>query len=360
MKAPKLEILEAAKAAGLFKLARRRTARGIRVLCYHGLWTGDDVFPGDAMFMQKRTFERRLEIIRREGYPVVSLTAAVEGLMGRGPALPPAAVVITIDDGWFSSYDGMLPALQRRGMPATLYCDTAQLAAGRPIAHVLARYLGRIANKTSPERLAAKPDAMAANAARKIATDLTRPYDERLAATRQLATALGLDIAPYLARRAFGYMTIDELNDAAMRGLEVELHTHRHTLGDMSRAVIEDEIGRNRDSLAAMLGRPVLSFQHFCYPSGVATADAAAVLASLNLTSSTTTEQGLAWPGQPLHLLPRLLDGENLSEIEFEAELSGFGDWLRRGKRATQGLVGGRRGAPGAAVVPIQNVAQNV
>jgi hypothetical protein len=49
----------------------------------------------------------------------------------------------------------------------------------------------------------------------------------------------------------------------------------------------------------------------------------------LNIESSTTTRPGLAWPGANRYLLPRILDGGHLDDIEFEAELSGFGEFLR-------------------------------
>ena len=343
MTASKRDILVAAKAAGLFALARQRSARGVRILCYHGLWLNSDDFPGDSMFMQATTFARRLAMLRREGYPVVTLDHAIAALRGSGPELPPAAVVITIDDGWYSTYRGMLPALEAHGMPATLYCDTAQLMGGRPIAHVMARYLDRIAAVTTPDPRQGAINVAAVADLRRDATNLDRTIDERLGSARHLATALGLDIKPYLQARAFDYMTPDELRDAHSRGLDVQLHTHNHTLGDMSESVIADEIETNRRALAGILGQPAASFNHFCYPSGIADADVARLLGGLGLASSTTTVQGIAQPGMPMHLLPRLLDGENLSDIEFEAELSGFGDWLRRGKHAATRLSGAWR-----------------
>jgi peptidoglycan/xylan/chitin deacetylase (PgdA/CDA1 family) len=334
----KSEILAKAKSAGLFALARKRSARGVRILCYHGLWLGQDAFRGDSMFMQEATFRRRLEIIRRDGYPVVPLADAVEALAGRGPQLPPASVVITIDDGWWSTGKGMLPALKAQNMPATLYCDTAQLMSKKPIGHVMARYLDLIAAATPRNGRAQLIDVGKATEARTVGRNLAAPMDDRIAGAQRLAVALGIDLAPYLASRAFGYMTPDELGAAVAQGLDVQLHTHRHTLGDMSGPVIDDEIRDNRDALASILKRPTSAFNHFCYPSGVATPAAADVLAGIGLKSSTTTVQGLAWPGKPMHLLPRLLDGENMSEIEFEAELCGLGDWLRQGRDAARRL----------------------
>lgn len=339
MFALKRKILIAAKAAGLFALARRRSAPAVRILCYHGIWLGDPVFPGDSMFMQAATFRRRLRYLRQAGYPVVSLSEAAAALNGSGPKLPPCAVVITIDDGWYSSFNTMLPALIEQGMPATLYCDTAQLTGGRPIAHVMARYVQKVCDKIPASQRRQDIDVAKAAVARGIAMNCKITVEERVTATKQLASALGIDLRPMLDTRTFDYMTPDELRTAKARGLDIQLHTHRHTLGDMSAAVVESEIKRNRQALAEILGMAPADFHHFCYPSGLTSAAAAMALANIGMATSVTTIQGLAWPGAQLQLLPRLHDGENVSDLEFEAELSGFSDWLRRSVRSAQALL---------------------
>ena len=336
MSAMKREILAAAKSAGLFALARRRSAPAVRILCYHGVWLGDPSFRGDSMFMLAATFRRRMEF-RRAGYPVVSLADAVAALCG-GRQVPSNAVVITIDDGWLSTYRAMLPALIEFGMPATLYCDTGHLTGERLIAHVMARYLQKIVDQIPAGQRHAAIDISGAAAARRDAMNVLIPHADRVAAVHRLAAALRLDIGPMLDARAFEYMTPDELRDAKARGLDIQLHTHRHSLGDMSAAVVEEEIRRNRLSLAELLGKPPGDFVHFCYPSGITSPSAAQTLADVGMMSSVTTMQGVAWPGAPLQMLPRLHDGENVSDLEFEAQLSGFGDWLRHGQRLGQQL----------------------
>ena len=49
--------------------------------------------------------------------------------------------------------------------------------------------------------------------------------------------------------------------------------------------------------------------------------------------SAVTCELGLFNGKTNLYQVPRLLDGENLQQIEFESEVCGFADWLRRVKR---------------------------
>jgi peptidoglycan/xylan/chitin deacetylase (PgdA/CDA1 family) len=316
----KLLLLHVARSLGAFALARRLSGRGVRILCYHGTWRGPDAYPGDSLLMRGETFVARLDALHRLGYPVVPLARAVAALEGR-TTLSSAAVVITIDDGWYGTYAEMLPALRERGLPATLYCDTAQLRSGLPHLGLTPIYLRRLA---PPERW-----CPAAERAFALATAPEADPGLRLAALQDLAIALGIEIAPYLANRVFHYMTPAELAEAAASGLDVQLHTHRHTLHDLSPEEVAREIAENRAALAEILGGEPGRFSHFAYPKGVCNAGAATALERLGIASSTTTEQRVARRGMRRQLLPRLLDGEQLTGIEFEAELSGFGDLLR-------------------------------
>ena len=78
------------------------TAKGVRVLCYHGVWMGDRSFAGDCMFVGAETFGKRLDLLADAGYPVLRLDDAAAALR-EGRALPAGATVITIDDGWFGT-----------------------------------------------------------------------------------------------------------------------------------------------------------------------------------------------------------------------------------------------------------------
>ena len=313
-------LLGLAKVIGLFAAARWLTRRGVRILCYHGVWLGDDGFAGDTMFMAAQTFARRLEAITRLGYPVVTLEMATAGLTQEA-RLPPSPVVVTIDDGWFSTFSCMLPELKKRNMPATLYCDTEHLENGQPVLNMMTSYL--IRDVPNPGEKAFSQDDI------RLSYDKSASYERREAAVTRIADVLGVAVAPYLAKKVFDYMTPAQLAQSAAEGVDVQLHTHRHSLHDQSPAQIAQEIADNRRSLSRILGRHESAFRHFCYPSGITTKDGAQALAALGLRSSTTVKQGLAFPGDSMQLLPRILDSENWSMIEFEAELSGFAYLVR-------------------------------
>ena len=313
----KLIALHIAKALGLFAVMRRLTSRGVRILCYHGIWLGPDSYPGDMMFMHRDTFKRRLDMIRTLGYPVVPLSEAVASLQDGARRLD-AAVVITIDDGWFGTYSEMLPALQTRNMPATLYCDTAHLMAGQPVAHVMATYIG-LQTRHKDRLAAAEPDYA-------VATNTALPVAVRMSAVHRMARVLDVDIEPYLRERAFEYMRPGELAAGANGGLDVQLHTHNHNMHGLVGEKVAEEIAANRTALAEVLGRDGVTFRHFCYPSGVTSPAIADFVDDLGLASSTTLAKGIAWPGTHRQLLPRLLDGEEVTDIEFEGRLCGMSE----------------------------------
>ena len=341
MRRAKIAALHLMKRLGLFAAARRRSRRSLRILCYHGAWRGRDGFPGDSMFIRPETFAARLDFLQRHGFSVVTLDQAAAGLSGAAE-LPPDAVAITMDDGWYSSYADMLPALKRQGMPATVYCDSENLMAGLPIPHVMARYLRRIHAGDGPL------DAEA-EAAFDRATDLALDREARHAAALEFASRLRIDIEPYLAGRVFAYMTPEELAEAHSAGFAIELHSHRHSLHDFSPRKVEEEIALNRDALAACLGKPAADFRHFCYPSGRTAPGIGAALRRVGIVSATTLNPGMARRDADPLLLPRILDGDHLSMIEFEAELCGVGDLLRAIRRAASaGAAGDLRRAASA------------
>jgi hypothetical protein len=70
--------------------------------------------------------------------------------------------------------------------------------------------------------------------------------------------------------------------------------------------------------------------RHLCYPSGIWSEEQWQTLQSLDIRSATTCDRGFNSRSTPLLALKRFLDSEHLSQVEFEAELSGFTPTLRR------------------------------
>ncbi len=96
----------------------------VPVLSYHHFAESST----DRMTVARDAFEAQMRLLRDKGYHVVSLGQLADFLAFRGQ-LPEKAVVITIDDGWRSTYDIAWPILRSYGYPATLFVYT-QLVTG--------------------------------------------------------------------------------------------------------------------------------------------------------------------------------------------------------------------------------------
>ncbi len=96
----------------------------VPILCYHR-------FGGAAgkMSVSTENFAAQLDWLARNDYRVIRLSQLTGFLQGR-EALPQRSVVITIDDGYESTYRHALPALRKHNFPATLFVYTDFVGAG--------------------------------------------------------------------------------------------------------------------------------------------------------------------------------------------------------------------------------------
>lgn len=328
-------LLAFAGKAGAFAAARALTGTSLRILAYHGLWVTPGFAFGDRLFMSPEQFARRMTWLARSRYPVLPLDEAVERLHEK--TLPPGAVVITIDDGWQSTYTHMLPILERLKLPASVYVTTYHVEKRAPVINVAITYLAQASPRTVVQ-LDDLPiggvhalDTLAARNAlgRKLglAIDQLPTLDQRLDALRVAADRFGVPIDPWWANGQFHCMAADEVADAHRRGLDIQLHTHRHR--GVMEGTLAAELSDNRAALARACGKT--AFQHFCYPSGQYVPAAEATLAAAGIRSATLVEHGINPPGTHPYRLRRFLDGRSVSQAVFEAYLSGVLEIAARG-----------------------------
>ncbi|PZP98670.1 MAG: hypothetical protein DI587_13740 [Variovorax paradoxus] len=96
----------------------------VPVLCYHRFGSG-----GGRMSVTPTRFAEQMQWLVDNGYRVVRLAQLGDYLAGRA-ALPPRAVVVTVDDGYASFHQHAWPVLRRLGLPATLFVYTDFIGAG--------------------------------------------------------------------------------------------------------------------------------------------------------------------------------------------------------------------------------------
>ena len=75
----------------------------------------------DSMTVRTATFRTQLAYLKEKKYQVIPLKTLVNHLLGKGPAPPDRAVVITIDDGHGSVFSEALPLIREYGMPVTVF-----------------------------------------------------------------------------------------------------------------------------------------------------------------------------------------------------------------------------------------------
>ncbi|MFC7048302.1 polysaccharide deacetylase family protein [Emcibacter nanhaiensis] len=337
MHSVKLIILYLAKVLGLFRYSRNKTKRGLQILCYHGFSLADEHEFRPKLFMTAATLEKRLQLLKKSGFPVLSLDEACEGL--RAGTLPDNAVVITMDDGWQGAADHAWPLFRKYGFDWTLYLTTYYAEKQTQVMNLALQYLCWKSREASVDLSSLSPDF---GKELRLDVDMSRDAlaeklveigekcptaQDRQDFVRRAASAFRLDQKEFEDKKLFRLIDLDTAREMAKSGVDLQLHTHRHTLGDGSKESLDKELADNRKGIAkAGNADPV----HLCYPSGYFEPQHLEYLQQLGIKSATTCFPGLNYQDTPLLELKRFLDGEDVSQIEFEAELYGFQELLRR------------------------------
>ena len=319
---------------GGFAIAQRITKTRLRILCYHGFSISDEHELAPYVFMRTETFARRMRILRKRGLTVLSLEEAIERL--RAGAITNGETVITFDDGWASDLL-VMPILESYRFPACLYITTEHLTAGTEAFNVS---LAQMVHRSQKERIALRNlhpqidgdynvagDPAAATAKLLAAAGRIGSLQECQRLLEPLAEALGLDYESFVAGGRFQFLSKEQIKALAARGVNIQLHTHTHHLPTENFDEMADEIRKNRAAIADLTG---IEPTHFCYPSGEYSPWHPEWLARLGVVSATTCDSGFNGSGNSPLLLKRYLDSEDTSDIEFEAEITGVRELLRR------------------------------
>ena len=321
---------------GLFRLSRYFEPSGLRILCYHGFAMADESHFRPKLFILPDTFKKRLAYLSRKRFPIVDLEEGLQKL--RSNSLPKGAAVITIDDGFYSVLQCAAPLLRSASFASTLYVTSYYSQKESPIFRLAVQY---IFWKTldSQLELANLVPTLSGSVQLKDAAESQRVMweiinygesqlsePERIDLARRIADRLRVNYDSIFEGRYLSLMTLSELRELANHGIEIQLHTHRHKLPDREN-IVRQEITDNRAVLEPIVGKRL---QHLCYPSGIWSEKTWPWLSSLDIKSATTREPGLNTSTTPALGLKRFLDGENITQIEFESEMCGFNDVLRK------------------------------
>jgi peptidoglycan/xylan/chitin deacetylase (PgdA/CDA1 family) len=313
--------------------------RRLLILCYHGISLDDEHEWDSTLYMSPAEFEGRLRSIQRSGCTVLPLRDALEGLYGNDLREP--TVAITFDDGLYDFISRAHPLLEKYGFPATVYLTTYYCERQQPVfpsfcSYVLWKGRDAVLDAAGILDLREQWDLRTA-AGRAAAFESIIGFADRRCLTAEqktelaeaVARRLGLDYESLVAKRILHLLNPREVTQLALRGVDFQLHTHRH-YGLPDRALFLREIHENRERIRAMVGSEPT---HFCYPCGYYEREWLAWLGEAGVAFAATSEPGLASPRAHPLLLPRVVDTRHLAPVEFEAWLGGVGALLPRRAR---------------------------
>jgi peptidoglycan/xylan/chitin deacetylase (PgdA/CDA1 family) len=348
----KRAILHLCKWLGLFQVAFLLTRGRLRILCYHGFALADEAEFRPRLFIRPETFQQRIRYLSRKRFPVLSLSKALDCL--NEGSLPPGSVVLTIDDGWAGVKDRALPILREFRFPVTIYIASYYASKGTPVFRLVLQYLFW---KTRERQLSTPGLGVALAPMVGISTKEDREtvvsylmehgetqLDEtgRCELSRNLAERLHVDYEEITRTRILSLMKAPEIRAAIEDGVDIQLHTHRHRL-PLDRDLVKQEIRDNRAFLEPLAGREL---RHLCYPSGIWSKEHWPWLEEMGIESATTCVSGHNRSETPKLGLKRFLDGENVYQIEFEAEMYGLTELLRGCRTALKSMFRRRGAAP--------------
>ncbi|MFO8002562.1 MAG: polysaccharide deacetylase family protein [Marinilabilia sp.] len=333
-------ILYICRYLGLFWISRVLYRKKLLILCYHGVSVRDEHLWWPGVFMTEEKFANRLALLKRYRYNVLDLESAVDALNKN--RLPPNTVVLTADDGYLNSPGTMVKQCERYGFPLTIYVTSYYSRKSNPVFNVMVQYLFWKTDKKSlvgefpfADKLGARHWSLEGDQARILANqiiDFGREHcneDQRRSLLVVLCEALGMDFNEMEALGMFMLMGPEEITGLSEKGVDIQLHTHRHRF-PVDETIAKREITENRDYLEPLVGRKLV---HFCYPSGRWDLAHHPWLKSLDVKSAVTLEIGFNSAGANPLALRRYLDKQDIPEIQFLAEVSGFADLARKMRR---------------------------
>lgn len=323
----KLLFLRLCKFFFVFDIAKRLTKNKLRIICLHGFSVGDECLWSGGIMMHPETLNLRLEYLKRNGYSILTLSEAIPKLRNR--MLPPYSVVITIDDGFATTYSLARPVFKKYDIPYTIYQTTYYCDKDLPVVNLILQYAFWKTKKKhicfdfiddGYEYIIHNPHDN-----RDIISKLSFYIDnlsclkKRKYVLHYIFTILELDADEIIKSDCFRLINTAQAQELREDGVEFQLHTHRHRFPAHEKEA-EEELRANREWIVSATGcNPV----HLCYPSNQYHLSLLDFLRRFGISSATTCIPGLNDAATEPLLLHRFLDDDKIHPLVFEAHLTG-------------------------------------
>lgn len=272
-------------AAGVFdrSIERLRRDRSVwSILMYHRVIRDarDDPY-SMGMCVQLAHFEQQLAYLRSH-FTVLPVQEVVQRLANR-EILPPGTVSITFDDGYLDNLQVAAPALERQGLPWSLYVTTGEIESGRSfwwdrIIRAVAVTERQRLDLSDLDGAEAFPEVFGSGTfslePRHRRATLTRlldglwclPIETAMTCVSRLEALLIPGVAAEVGPQA-PRMSPAQLRELVARGgVEIGAHTVEHpNLALQSAGDVLHEMNESRRYLEALLDQPMPGF---VYPGG--------------------------------------------------------------------------------------------
>jgi len=331
------------RASGAHRLAEPYT-RGLgAILMFHRVHhrLEQSFEPNHGLEISIAFFEALLKHLRRRGFRLLSLDAALDELCGAPNPAEPFAV-LTFDDGYRDLLEHALPVLERHRAPFAAYVTTDFADGDGRLWWVEMEEAVRRLDRLDVVALGQRFNAACATAQDK-ASAFSELYwtlregseEELLRVTRSLCAKAGIE-----PRRLTSELCLDwrELEILARHELcTIGAHSVSHArLGKLDPDAAAREMSESRAKIQRELK---VEARHFCYPVGDPTSAGERefeMAQALGFRSAVTTRPGMIFPDHRLSLcaLPRLsINGRHQSLDETDILLSGAPFALLNGVR---------------------------
>lgn len=330
MQSLKIILLYLLRACGLFSLFSYLNKNKSLVLCYHGTSLNDEHKFMPANYVTNKRFKRRLEKLKTQGYKFISLSQLLHRINEN--KVSNKEVVITIDDGFESIFDEMIPFIEANSIPATLYVTTMNSCHEYPIFRLASAYLFW---KTKIQYLTFATHEI--NYSDKILTkehqsiwdfilyvEENYNFKDRNDILNVMARKLNVELSSNLMK-SFQIIDLEKLKQLKLNFTDIQLHTHSHDMS-LEYAELKKDLQKNKELLSPIAKNKLI---HFCYPSGLYKKEHLKLLDELDIKTATTCHHGLVSSSTNPLEIPRLIINSNMPEIVFEAELNGLMSFLR-------------------------------
>ena len=297
----------------LLRGARGVPAGTVTVLCYHTL-AADQGGPDVWTALRVSDFRAQLDLIERH-YRIVDMDTALSRMAQPGGAGGRPLAVITFDDGDIGLFRHLIPLLQERAVPVTVYVATAQIESGQPY------WFDRVMNaleapqavtlmledlgewRLNPEGGAARWRILGAllEALKTLPPDLREDCAARIVA-QAADQGAGQGVLP---EARLGPMSLRQVQAlATCPGVSIGAHSHCHNLLDqIPLGQAQESILTSRRLLREWTGQPV---KHFAYPNGNHSPALREAIREAGFASAVALDNGLARPGCDLFAIPRI------------------------------------------------------